>query len=66
MSGFLFATAFGGLLGGWIGDKSALFLCCLASTRCILRSITAGFLQLMQLAVVNKQYHNLPYTESHH
>lgn len=21
MSGFLFATAFGGLLGGWIGDK---------------------------------------------
>lgn len=23
MSGFLFATAFGGLLGGWIGDKSA-------------------------------------------
>lgn len=25
MSGFLFATAFGGLLGGWIGDKSVLF-----------------------------------------
>lgn len=23
MSGFLFATAFGGLLGGWIGDKAA-------------------------------------------
>ena len=24
MSGFLFATAFGGLLGGYIGDKSVL------------------------------------------
>lgn len=31
MSGFLFATAFGGLLGGWIGDKSAFLFCCLAS-----------------------------------
>ena len=31
MSAFLFATAFGGLLGGWIGDKSAPLLCCLVT-----------------------------------
>lgn len=31
MSGFLFATAFGGMLGGWIGDKSAPLLCCLVT-----------------------------------
>ena len=64
MSGFLFATAFGGLLGGWIGDKSAPLLCCPASEWHSLHSITAGSAHLLHLAVVETHCHNLPCTTS--
>lgn len=65
MSGFLFATAFGGLLGGWIGDKSAPLLCCLASVWHNLHSITAGTAHFLHLAVVKTHCH-LPCTASRH